>query len=335
MIETYQPFSNAPISPISDCDPRPLWSVMIPTYNCANYLRETLVSVLEQDPGPDVMQIEVIDDHSTEDDPEAVVKELGSGRVNFYRQPQNVGLIKNFQTCLERARGHLIHQLHGDDKVLYGFYKRMQQLFKMHPEIGAAFCRHIHMDEQGNWFAISPLERPESGILPNWLEQIAVLQRIQTPSIVVRRDVYEKLGGFDCRLSSSEDWEMWIRIATNYAFGYEPMPLALYRRHSNSNTRRKVKTGENIQDVRKLISIVKDYLPKERAQELQKAALENCAIDALNIADALTQSGDTSSALNQIREALKCSHSLRVLKSSIKRRLTLLYLDTLRKIDMK
>ena len=38
---------------------RPLWSVMIPTFHCARFLRQTLESVLSQDPGPDVMQIEV------------------------------------------------------------------------------------------------------------------------------------------------------------------------------------------------------------------------------------------------------------------------------------
>src|SRR5262249_49179546 len=52
------------IPPVPDGIARPLWSVMIPTFNCASYLRETLRSVLTQDPGRDVMQIEVVDDCS-------------------------------------------------------------------------------------------------------------------------------------------------------------------------------------------------------------------------------------------------------------------------------
>src|SRR6266478_3592096 len=72
---------RAVIPPVTGEGPRPLWSVMIPTHDCAGYLRETLASVLRQDPGPEVMQIEVVDDHSTRDDPETVVRELGKGRV--------------------------------------------------------------------------------------------------------------------------------------------------------------------------------------------------------------------------------------------------------------
>ncbi|HZG65515.1 MAG TPA: glycosyltransferase, partial [Herpetosiphonaceae bacterium] len=71
---------RASITPVRDGAPRPLWSVMIPTYNCARYLRGTLESVLAQDPGPDHMQIEVVDDGS-QDDPAAVVAEVGRGRV--------------------------------------------------------------------------------------------------------------------------------------------------------------------------------------------------------------------------------------------------------------
>jgi glycosyltransferase involved in cell wall biosynthesis len=59
-----------------------------PDYNCASYLRETLASVLAQDPGPEHMQIEVIDDCSTKDDPQAVVREMGMGRVSFIDNEQ-------------------------------------------------------------------------------------------------------------------------------------------------------------------------------------------------------------------------------------------------------
>lgn len=309
---------RATLPPVPDGVYRPLWSVMIPTYNCAEYLRETLASVLAQDLGSELMQIEVVDDCSTKDDPEAVVKELGLGRVEFYRQPHNVGHTKNFQTCLERSRGKLVHLLHGDDCVRNGFYRKLQRAFEENPEIGAAFCRHIHMDERGHWQYISPLEQYESGILKNWLERIAVKQLIQTPSIVVRRDTYEKLGTFDNRLSWTEDWEMWVRIAANYPVWYEVEPLALYRIHSNSSSGRRTRTGENIQDFRRAIGIVKEHLPNDSVDKLSKKALENSAFYALTDARKLALDGDISASKSQIREALLCCSSLKVIYPALK-----------------
>ena len=102
---------------------RPFWSVMIPTYNNGKYLRRTLESVLCQAPDPDEMQIEVVDGCSTKDDPEGMVKELGKGRVVFYRLSSNHGPAHTFNTCIERSRGQWVHVLHGDDIVLPGFYR--------------------------------------------------------------------------------------------------------------------------------------------------------------------------------------------------------------------
>ena len=111
------------IAPITQSDLRPFWSVMIPTYNCAEYLGQTLQSVLAQGLGPDLMHIEVVDDCSNKDDPEAVVNAVGRGRVEFHRKPKNAGAIANFNTCLERSRGRYVHILHGDDTVLNGYYE--------------------------------------------------------------------------------------------------------------------------------------------------------------------------------------------------------------------
>jgi glycosyltransferase involved in cell wall biosynthesis len=68
------------LAPVSEGVHRPLWSVMIPTFHCARFLRQALESVLSQDPGSDVMQIEVIDDCSTQDDPESVVRAMATTR---------------------------------------------------------------------------------------------------------------------------------------------------------------------------------------------------------------------------------------------------------------
>ncbi|MBE9039588.1 glycosyltransferase family 2 protein [Oscillatoriales cyanobacterium LEGE 11467] len=317
---------RATIRPVPEGVQRPLWSVIIPTYNCANYLRETLASVLAQDPGPEVMQIEVVDDCSTADDPAAVVAELGKGRVSFYQQPENVGYIRNYETCLQRSRGRWIHILHGDDCVREGFYRQMQQAFENNSELGAAFCRTIKMDEFSRWQEIEPLLEPESGILRNWLERIAVRQLISTVSIVVAREVYEKLGGFDRRFSCwAEDWEMWVRIAANYPVWYEAQPLAIRRRHSVSLSGDSRRTGKNMQDVRKAISIVQQYIPDRTARKLSRTASKNYGIHALSTARKYANSGDIVAALNQIREALRCSLSLTVVLSSFKLMVYLVY----------
>ena len=305
---------RAEIPSVPEGVPRPFWSVMIPTYHCARFLRQTLESVLAQDLGPEVMQIEVVDDCSTLDDPEMVVTEVGKGRVFFYRQPQNVGHTKNFETCLSRARGKVVHLLHGDDYVLNGFYYKLQRAFETQPEIGAAFCRQIFMDNTGNWDAYSPLEQPESGILNNGLEHLALEQRIMTPSIVVRRDVYERFGGFDSRLICTEDWEMWVRIAAQYSFWYETEPLAVYRMHSNSNTGRHVRNGDDIRYTRMAIEIFKSYLPQDKADQLSKSARETYAFTALDTAYSMFLKGDLPAMLAQGREAIYLSHSPKVIQ---------------------
>lgn len=313
MSETAQAYRRK-IAPLPPGTARPLWSVMIPTFNCADYLGEALASVLAQDPGPEVMQIEVVDDCSTKDDPEAVAADLGAGRVAFHRRPENGGHRANFLTCLERARGRLIHLLHGDDLVLEGFYQKLAEGFVAAPAAGAAFCRHAFVDEGGRVLMLSDLEQAESGLLDNWLERIATRQRIQTPSIVVRREVYETLGVFDSRLSWAEDWEMWARIAAHYPVWYEPEPLARYRMHAASNSDRHRRSGENLRDVRRAVAIIQRLLPAAAAGRIRQRSLEFWADDALrHRLPGILAAGDLRTALAQVEGALLCSRAPGVL----------------------
>lgn len=303
------------VEPVPAGVPRPLWSVMIPTHNCAAYLRDTLASVLRQDPGPEQMQIEVIDDDSTADDPEAVVAEVGAGRVGFFRQDRNVGHVRNFDTCVQRARGRLVHLLHGDDLVCDGFYRALEQGFTAGPEIGAAFCRTNYIDDAGSHLDESALERPAAGVLESWLEKIASGQRIGTPSIAVRREVYEEIGGFDQRFGTTgEDWEMWVRIATRHAVWFEPEPLALYRkRRQGSLTQSSEKTAAFVRDMRRACDIIGSYLPlflpARRARACLHKARELYARWALSHAEVLIQYFGLAAATDQLAEALRLSRA--------------------------
>lgn len=297
------------IAPVLEETHRPRWSVMIPTYNCADYLEQTLKSVLEQDLGAKQMQIEVIDDCSTQDDPEAVVRRVGQGRVGFYRQPQNGGAIRNFNTCIQRSVGHIIHILHGDDFVLPGFYAAFEPAFQQESSLGAAFCRQIYITETNQQRFLSPLEQETAGILSHLLQRIGVWCMIQTPSIVVKRSVYESIGGFHPDLFHAGDWEMWKRIASHYPVWYEPLPLACYRTHVASHTSSLVRSGANIANTRRAIEISQFYLPESVKQTLTRQASEFYALYAFETACWQLVRRDFGAMQTQLREALRCSHS--------------------------
>ena len=264
--------SRIPLTPpvIKSLDPlsdRPLWSVMIPAFNCSRFLIQTIKAVLTQDPGTNLMQIEVVDDHSTDANLAAVVASLGKGRVSYFRQPQNVGSLRNFETCLNRAKGHWVHILHGDDLVKPGFYKEIEQLFRRFPEAGAAFTAHINIDEQGNERERSRTFSAQPALLSNWLDTIARAQRIQPPSIVVKRTVYEQLGSFYAA-HYGEDWEMWVRIAAHFPVAYSPRHLGLYRLHNGNITSRSLLNGQSIQDIYTVIRLNETHVPREKRKEI-------------------------------------------------------------------
>jgi glycosyltransferase involved in cell wall biosynthesis len=315
MLETRHP---PDIRPVNESGRQPLWSVMIPTYNCASLLRETLSSILGQDPGHDLMQIEVVDDCSTLDDPKSVVENVGPGRVAFFRQPENVGHVINFNTCLERARGCLIHLLHGDDLVRPGFYEQMGRAFEEAPEIGAVFCRPMMTNESGDLRYLFPLEQRVSGPYEGGVSKLAVKQRIVPPSIAVRRNVYVHLGGFDPRIQHyGEDWEMWVRIAAHYPLWYETEPLGIYRLRQASLSGTSMRTGENLRDVARTIELFEHHLPPSRALELTAKARKWAALQAIKNAKRLGRHGDAVSAWVQFCGAFRLSKSSAVYGAAV------------------
>ncbi len=299
------PQSPPPVQAVPNHITRPLWSVMIPTYNCSSYLIENLRSVLEQDPGAEYMQIEVVDDFSTDADVESLVRDIGKGRIGFYRQPRNVGSLRNFETCLNRATGHYIHLLHGDDQVRPGFYSEIEKLFTLFPQVGAAFTGFVFVDEQSERLYDNQILLQEPGILQNWLFQIASTQLIQVPAMVVRRSVYEKLGGF-FGVHYGEDWEMWARIAAHYPVAHSPERLALYRVHRDNITSRYFLTGQSMTDAIQVVHTIQKYLPAAEQKSAKRAAEKHLAYYFARSADNIYHKyGKPFIALEQARRSLR------------------------------
>jgi glycosyltransferase involved in cell wall biosynthesis len=249
------------IPPVPAGEHRPLWSVLIPSRNSGPFLEKALESVLAQDRGSEAMEILVVDDHSDRDDPAEIVSRIAGARARLIAQKANVGKSRNYQTGIVASRGKLIHQLHADDRVRPGFYAAMESAFAAFPEAGAFFCESAYVDGSGAETGRTGLERDTVGIIDGWLEKIVVQQRVQTPSIVLRREVYEALGGFDPRLDAFEDWEMWIRVATRYPVGFIPQPLAEYRISSGNTSTQSMLAGSRTAVLKRMIAIVDGYLP--------------------------------------------------------------------------
>jgi glycosyltransferase involved in cell wall biosynthesis len=228
---------------------RPLWSVMIPNYNCPKeFLIQALESVLAQDLGPEQMQIELIDDRSTLNDPEVIVEAVGRGRIGFYRQPTNARMVGNFNTCIRRSRGHLIHILHADDYVAPDFYRRMAQLAQTYPEADLYTSRAFEVDEASEIEIISArmryLEQPSQPDATFCFYE----NPFRTPAVVVRRRFYEQFGGFCDRLEHTCDWEMWTRVIKHSSAVAINQPLAYYRRSGENNSSTTERSSENLRD---------------------------------------------------------------------------------------
>lgn len=307
------PLTPPTIAPLPSTADRPLFSVMIPAYNCAHFLVETLESVLLQDRGPLQMQIEVVDDCSTDTDVKALVNRIGKGRVAYFRQPQNVGSLRNFETCINRSKGHLIHLLHGDDKVRPGFYSKIKELFEKFPQAGAAFCRYNFINGKGDEVLEWEKEAEQDCILPNWLLRIGEMQRIQYAAMVVKREVYEKLGSF-YGMSYAEDWEMWVRIARYYPVAYTPDFLAEYRVHNQSMTVADMANDHLFRYLNKSIGLIQEHLPEEsRKAILKKTHRYYGRVHITHAQQTWKNTGNKKLVKKQLKEALSFSKSPRIL----------------------
>jgi GT2 family glycosyltransferase len=296
---------------------------MIPTYNCVHYLRRTLESVLSQDPGPEEMQIEVVDNCSTKDDPEALVKDLGKGRVGFHRNPSNLGATRNFNTCIRRSHGQWVHILHGDDIVLPGFYSAYRPLAS-DPAAVMIMGRHLVIDPNDCWLAVGgPFPAEGSVFIPDFGVRQGRQQLGHCAAVAVRRSAYEQVGGFCTYFDHVTDWDMWFRVGQTGTVAGTTRPYAAYRAHPDSETSRLLVSGANIREIVLLLQVNMRRLgPSLLSDKMIREVLRQFADCADKTARLMDARGSAEWRFNQADWAWKLAPSLRrflmLMKSWIK-----------------
>ena len=207
--------------------PRDSWSlvsVVIPAYNRADYIAETITSVLQQT--YNAIEILVIDDDS-EDNTRQIVEQLGSKVRYVWQENAERGAARNHG--LRLAQGEFIAFLDSDDLWLPNMVEDSVAFLQANPEIALVYTDAMQIDASGKELRVlragPPTSRPTERLLNSNFLSIG--------RHLIRTDAVKKIGGFreERELSGSEDWEMWVRFSLEAQIGYLPVVTPKIRTH--------------------------------------------------------------------------------------------------------
>jgi glycosyltransferase involved in cell wall biosynthesis len=204
-------------------------SVIIPTYNRADLILESLTSVFAQTYRD--FEIIVVDDGSTDNTAEILRPFSDQGKIKYIRQ-NNQGASSARNRGIAEARGTFLAFLDSDDLFDPEKLELQVTYYQSHPEMGLVHSGFIKFnnaeDDLGyrdtSWFFgnIYP------GILMYWTTLMAM------DTVIVAKSVFESVGLFDTNLVYGEDLDMWRRIARRYPFGFINRSLARIRIHEGN-----------------------------------------------------------------------------------------------------
>ena len=211
----------------------PRVSVIIPAYNAANFIRETVDSALAQTHRD--LEVIVVNDGST-DDTLSRLQQYGS-RIQVL-DLTNGGVARARNAGVKLATGSWIAFLDADD--LWRPEKIERQLH--HSDAPLRYTDRLNIGARGDLPELQSLVTP---MYEGDLFLTLMLQGnfITTSSVLVQRELFEKLNGYFTGLNGTEDWDLWLRIAERHRVGLCAEPLISYRFHPGGLSRNYVKMG--------------------------------------------------------------------------------------------
>ena len=207
------------------------FSVVIAAYNAASTLGEAIGSVLSQT--CQEFEVIIVDDGSRDDTAGVATEFAADGRVKVHRQ-ENAGPSAARNRGIALARGKYVSMLDSDDLWLPNYLSEMGRALDKSPNAGFAYTDAWALEETSGRFlqATTATLRHHPSTPMSGERFIAALLRhnFVHNSVTVPRTVFEQVGGYDPKMSHSEDYELWLRIVIS---GFDAVrvagQLAIYR----------------------------------------------------------------------------------------------------------
>lgn len=192
--------------------------MIIPTYNRRDLLAQALDSVLAQTRPAD--EVIVIDDGST-DGTDAMLRERYAERLGErlrYIWQANSGVSAARNHGMRLARGRYLALLDSDDAWLPDKTARQVDWLQAHPDFGMCLCNVARVDEAQR--VLDVFHRRDVIVEDGWvLRWILHNPSLVPASVLMRREVFDDVGGFDERLRTAEDIDYHLRIARSWKIG--------------------------------------------------------------------------------------------------------------------
>ena len=225
-------------------------TIVVPCYNATATLRETLQSIVDQ--SFEDLEVLVVDDGS-DDDPSAIVREVGDPRVHYARIEHTGGPARPRNLAVERARGDVVFFCDADDVMLPGKVETQVAELDARPDLGMVFTDFEVVDSEGSVLVPSFLAefdtlrwvreggiRDVGGYDPRRVARgLLRANFVGTSSVAVRRQVLRRAGPFDASLASSEDFDLWMRVVQVTECIHLDRVYGRYRRHAASLSNRR------------------------------------------------------------------------------------------------
>jgi len=195
-------------------------SVIIPTYNRAHLIERSIKSVLNQTYKD--FELLIIDDGST-DNTEEVVARFDDERIRYIKCEENGGASKARNRGIAEAQYEYIAFQDSDDEWHADkLEKQMKAMEEASEDVGLVYCEYFYHGVQGQEAYCPPRELPLEEKQGDMFARLLIGNLIGTPTMLIKRECFEKVGVFNENFPCLEDWELVIRIARNYRIAFVP-----------------------------------------------------------------------------------------------------------------